>query len=66
MFQLKLKQISILPEGGERDDTDTQSFFSLIFLFLFPPLSLSVGAEGWDVCLLSARGSDNDTVQVKL
>lgn len=60
MFQLK-----VFPGGRERDDTDTQSFLSLIFLFLFFPLSLSVGAEGWDVCLLSARGSDNDTVQVR-
>lgn len=67
--QQKRKQISIFPGGGERDDTDTQSFLSLIFLslffFLFVPLSLSVRAEGWDVCLLSARGSDNDTVQVR-
>lgn len=40
------------------------SFFAFFFFF-FPPLSLSVGAEGWDVCLLSARGSDSDTVQVR-
>lgn len=37
----------------------------LFFLQLSFPLAPSVGAEGWDVCLLSARGSDNDTVQVR-
>lgn len=48
-----------------KDDTDTQSCLSPIFLCLAAPTSfLSVRAEGWDGRRLSARGSDNDTVQV--
>ena len=43
--------------------THNPSFLS--FLSVFFSLSLSVGAKGWDVCLLSARGSDNDTFQVR-
>lgn len=50
-FQLKVNGICIFPGGVERDDTDTQSFLSLIFLFLFSlSLCRSEQRGGMSVC----------------
>lgn len=50
----KSKRNSISPRGGEKDDSDTQSFFSLIFLCL-PPPPLSVCRSRGVRCLSAQR-----------